>query len=47
MRKEQEKIINKAKKQKLPEEEIEYLKNAKYSVNNNSNRCSIKFRGIR
>lgn len=26
MRKEQEKIINKAKKQKLPEEEIEYLK---------------------
>lgn len=32
MRKEQEKIINKAKKQKLPEEEIEYLKNATYSI---------------
>lgn len=32
MRKGQEKIINKAKKQKLPEEEIEYLKNATYSI---------------
>lgn len=32
MRKGQEKIINKAKNQKLPEEEIEYLKNATYSI---------------